>query len=62
MCSTTPIALHNAEVARLFGPFFRPYRDDYRPVPFSRNYVRHIEGGTRRSIRTRTLPRPSRCG
>jgi hypothetical protein len=29
---------------RLFGPFFRPYRDDYRPVPFSKNFVRHIEG------------------
>ena len=28
----------------LFGPFFRRYRDDYRPVPFSRHYVRHIEG------------------
>jgi hypothetical protein len=29
---------------RLFGPFFRPYRDDYRPIPFSKNFVRHIEG------------------
>jgi hypothetical protein len=29
---------------RLFGPFFRAYRDDYRPVPFSKNFVRHIEG------------------
>ncbi len=28
----------------LFGPFRRPYRDIYRPVPFSRNYVRHIGG------------------
>jgi hypothetical protein len=28
----------------LFGPFNRPYRDRYRPVPFDRNYVRHIEG------------------
>ena len=27
-----------------FGPFDRPYRDKYRPVPFSRNYVRHMEG------------------
>ncbi len=27
-----------------FGPFFRAYRDEYRPIPFSRNYVRHIEG------------------
>ena len=29
---------------RRFGPFRRPYREDYRPVPFSRRYVRHIEG------------------
>jgi hypothetical protein len=28
----------------LFGPFRRPYRDHYRPVPFSRAYVRHIAG------------------
>jgi hypothetical protein len=27
-----------------FGPFERRYRDKYRPVPFSRNYVRHMEG------------------
>jgi hypothetical protein len=32
------------EWRRLFGPFFRSYRDAYRPVPFSRNFVRHIEG------------------
>ena len=28
----------------LFGPFFRAYRDEYRPVPFSKQFVRHIEG------------------
>jgi putative zinc-binding metallo-peptidase len=28
----------------LFGPFRRPYRDLYRPVPFSRGFVRHIAG------------------
>ena len=28
----------------LFGPFRRPYRERYRPVPFSRRYVRHIAG------------------
>jgi len=28
----------------LFGPFRRRYRDNYRPVPFSRNYVRHLAG------------------
>src|SRR5262245_46174141 len=27
-----------------FGPYRRPYRDDYRPVPFSRAYVRHLPG------------------
>jgi hypothetical protein len=29
---------------RLFGPFNRPYRDRYRPVPFSRDFVRHLPG------------------
>jgi hypothetical protein len=28
----------------LFGPFRRPYRDSYRPIPFSRRFVRHIAG------------------
>jgi hypothetical protein len=28
----------------LFGPYSRPYREDYEPNPFSRNYVRHIPG------------------
>lgn len=28
----------------LFGPFRRPYREEYRPVPFSRSFVRHIPG------------------
>jgi hypothetical protein len=37
--------LHNsAEWKRLFGPFRRPYRDNYRPVPFSHEYVRHLPG------------------
>ena len=27
-----------------FGPFNRRYRDFYRPVPFSRRFVRHIAG------------------
>ena len=45
MSSTTPIAsTRTPEWRDLFGPFFRAYRDDYRPVPFSKNYVRHIEG------------------
>jgi hypothetical protein len=26
----------------MFGPFSRPYRDKFRPNPFSRNFVRHI--------------------
>ncbi|HEY6969995.1 MAG TPA: putative zinc-binding metallopeptidase [Candidatus Angelobacter sp.] len=29
---------------RLFGPYRRRYRDDYRPVAFSRSFVRHMEG------------------
>jgi hypothetical protein len=28
----------------LFGPFRRAYRDEYTPIPFSKKYVRHIEG------------------
>jgi hypothetical protein len=32
------------EWKQLFGPFRRPYREIYRPVPFSRNYVRHLAG------------------
>jgi hypothetical protein len=28
----------------LFGPFRRAYLDEYRPIPFSRKFVRHIEG------------------
>jgi Putative zinc-binding metallo-peptidase len=28
----------------VFGPFRRPYRERYRPVPFSRRFVRHIAG------------------
>jgi putative zinc-binding metallo-peptidase len=34
----------NDEWRDLFGPFRRPYRDDYAFVPFSRDYVRHIAG------------------
>jgi hypothetical protein len=33
-----------SEWRNLFGPFRRPYRDQYRPVPFSRRHVRHIAG------------------
>ena len=33
-----------AEWRERFGPFNRPYRERYKPVPFDRNYVRHIEG------------------
>jgi putative zinc-binding metallo-peptidase len=37
--------LHNsAEWKRRFGPFRRPYHDNYRPVPFSHEYVRHLPG------------------
>ncbi|MEO8217818.1 MAG: putative zinc-binding metallopeptidase [Acidobacteriota bacterium] len=32
------------EWRELFGPFRRPYRERYRFVPFSRNFVRHIAG------------------
>jgi hypothetical protein len=29
---------------RVFGEYSAPYRDDFVPTPFSRNYVRHIPG------------------
>jgi hypothetical protein len=32
------------EWKQLFGSFRRPYRDVYRPVPFSRDSVRHMAG------------------
>lgn len=32
------------EWRNLFGPFRRAYRDNYKPVPFSRLFVRHMEG------------------
>ena len=47
----------------LFGPFRRPYRDDYRPIPFSRALrPPHRRLVCARSTRTRTSPRPSPCG
>ncbi|HEV8241419.1 MAG TPA: hypothetical protein VGS57_18800 [Thermoanaerobaculia bacterium] len=32
------------EWVELFGPIARPYREKYRPKPFSRKYVRHLPG------------------
>jgi hypothetical protein len=32
------------EWRKMFGPFNRRYREYYRPVPFSRKFVRHIAG------------------
>jgi hypothetical protein len=32
------------EWRELFGPFNRRYRDEYKPVPFSRKFVRHLAG------------------
>jgi hypothetical protein len=32
------------EWTRQFGAFTQPYLEDYRPVPFSRRYVRHLPG------------------
>ncbi len=32
------------EWRQLFGSFRKAYRDNYRPVPFSRSYVRHMAG------------------
>ena len=32
------------EWLKLFGDYGKPYRDDYKPQPFSRKYVAHISG------------------
>ncbi|MHB8875795.1 MAG: putative zinc-binding metallopeptidase [Myxococcaceae bacterium] len=32
------------EWRRLFGDYLKPYREDYKPQPFSRKYVVHISG------------------
>jgi hypothetical protein len=32
------------EWKQLFGPYRRPYREDYRPVLFSKDYVRYLPG------------------
>jgi putative zinc-binding metallo-peptidase len=32
------------EWKQVFGPYRKPYRDHYRPIPFSRRFVRHMEG------------------
>ena len=32
------------EWKQLFGPYRRPYRDNYRPVLFSKDYVRYLPG------------------
>jgi hypothetical protein len=32
------------EWQRLFGQFSSPYREDYKPIPFSARYVRHLPG------------------
>jgi hypothetical protein len=33
------------EWTRLFGPMSRPYTEDYKVVPFSSDFVRHLPGG-----------------
>ncbi len=34
----------NEDWRKLFGDFTKPYREDYKPQPFSRKYVAHISG------------------
>jgi hypothetical protein len=29
---------------QVFGPYSRPYRENYKPNPFSKNFVRHLPG------------------
>ena len=47
---------------KLFGPYSRPYRDDYEPNPFSRNFVRHLPGWYAQKHPDEDLPRALRSG
>ena len=38
------VLYEDEEWHRIFGPYSRPYCDNYKPNPFSRDYVRHIAG------------------
>jgi len=38
------VLYEDEEWHRVFGPYSRPYMDNFRPNPFSREYVRHIAG------------------
>ena len=38
------VLYEDEEWHRIFGPYSRPYCDNYKPNPFSRDYVRHIPG------------------
>ena len=49
--------VYHAEWRDLFGPFFRSYRDEYWPIPFSKHFKGHIEGWYAQKHPTRTLPR-----
>ena len=46
----------------IFGPFRRPYRDNYRPAPFRAIMCGICRDGMRRNIRMRISPRRLRCG
>jgi hypothetical protein len=47
---------------KLFGSITQPYREEYRPQPFSRRFVRHLPGWYAQKHPTRTGPRRSPCG
>lgn len=38
------VLYEDEEWHRVFGPYSRPYMENYKPNPFSREYVRHIAG------------------
>ncbi|MBV9495496.1 MAG: putative zinc-binding metallopeptidase [Acidobacteria bacterium] len=38
------VLYESEEWHHVFGPYSRPYLEDYRPNPFSRDFVRHIAG------------------
>jgi hypothetical protein len=53
------VLYEDEEWHRIFGPYSRPYMDNFRPNPFSREYVRHI--ATRSAITTLIATTPRAC-
>jgi hypothetical protein len=52
----------NRKVKHLFGPSPEEPPESYRPKPYSKSFVRHLDSWCAQSDPTRISPRPSPCG